>query len=140
MAEFVLKKMVEEAKIGSQFSIDSSATSREEIGNGMHRGTKEKLREKRIPFTDHRAMQLRASWYDSYDLFIGMDRANIRNMLSIFGSDPEQKVRLLLDYTADHRDIADPWYTDDFDATYEDIRRGCEGLLASLGFPLHSNR
>jgi protein-tyrosine phosphatase len=134
MAEFVLKDLVEKAGTASRFAIASSATSREEIGNGMHRGTKAKLREMHIPFTEHRANRLDASLYDRYDLFIGMDSANLRNMKAIFGSDPENKIHLLLEYTSRPGNIADPWYTDDFDTTYGDILEGCKGLLASLGF------
>jgi protein-tyrosine phosphatase len=132
MAEFVLKYMVGKLGLSDQFSIESSATSREEIGNGIHPGTKNKLKEAGIPFSNHRAIQLRSSDYDSYDLFVGMDENNLRNMARIFGSDSQEKIHRLLDYTPSPRDIADPWYTDNFDATYEDIRKGCLALLNSL--------
>lgn len=135
MAEFVLKDMVENLGLAKRFSIASSGTSQEEIGNGIHPGTKAKLREKGIPFGNHRSIQLRSSEYDSFDLFLGMDENNKRNMLRIFGSDPEGKIHRLLDYTPSPCDIADPWYTDDFEATFADVRKGCLGLLEHLKIP-----
>ncbi|AEV28941.1 protein-tyrosine-phosphatase [Sphaerochaeta pleomorpha str. Grapes] len=132
MAEFMLKDMVGKLGLSDQFCIASSATSREEIGNGIHPGTKAKLREQGIAFANHRAIQLRSSDYDSYDLLLGMDENNKRNMLRIFCSDPQEKIHRLLDYTPSPRDIADPWYTENFEATFKDIRQGCLGLLDYL--------
>jgi protein-tyrosine phosphatase len=133
MAEFVMKELVNTRKLSHVFSIESSATSTEEIGNPIHPGTKAKLKEEGIPFSNHRAIQLRRGDYDSYDLFVGMDDNNQRNMLRIFGSDSQQKIHRLLDFTPGPRNIADPWYTDDFEATFVDISKGCLGLLNHLG-------
>jgi len=129
MAEYVMKHLVKTAGLESEFFIDSAATSTEEIGNGVHHGTRRKLREAGIPCGDHRARQMTRIDYDKFDLLIGMDRANLRNMGRICGGDRDGKLRLLLQYTGSGRDIADPWYTGNFDATYEDILAGCTALL-----------
>ena len=134
MAEFVLKDMVEKMGIDDKFIIDSAATSTEEIGNPPHRGTVSKLRREGIPVREHRAVQLRREDYVKYDLIIGMDRWNIKNIDRICGGDPEGKVRLMLSFSGQGRDVADPWYTGDFDATYDDVCTGCKGLLKELGF------
>lgn len=135
MSEFVLKEMVSEQNLSDDFEIASAATSREEIGNDTHPGTKRKLDEMGIPYTKRKARQMTADDYDFYDYIIGMDEANIRNILRITGGDPDKKVSKLLDWTEVHDgryDIADPWYTGNFDLTYEDVVRGCEGLLDKL--------
>ena len=132
MAQYVLQDMVEKRGIADQFYIDSAATSTEEIGNGVHPGTRRKLREGGIYCGDHRARQLRREDYDRYDYILGMDQWNLRNMKRMLREDPEHKIGLLLDFTGHPRDIADPWYTGDFDATYEDVREGCEALLEYL--------
>jgi protein-tyrosine phosphatase len=132
MAEFVMKDMVNSLGLSHSFILESSATSTEEIGNPIHPGTKAKLKEEGIPFSNHKATQLRQGDYDSYDLFLGMDDNNQRNMLRIFGSDPQQKIHRLLDFTPVPGNIADPWYTDDFEATFADISKGCLGLLHHL--------
>ena len=133
MAEFVMKDLVRKAGLDKQFSISSAATSTEEIGNGVHSGTRRKLEQVGIPWDrSKRAIQLKRSDYHHYDLFLGMDSANLRNMLRILGGDPEDKVHLLLDYTPRPGDIADPWYTGNFDQTYDDILEGCTALLRSL--------
>ena len=129
MAEYVMKHLVKNAGLESEFFIDSAATSTEEIGNGVHHGTRRKLREAGIPCGDHRARQMTRIDYDRFDLLIGMDRANLRNMGRICGGDRDGKLRLLLQYAGSGRDIADPWYTGNFDATYEDILAGCTALL-----------
>ena len=129
ISEFVLKDMVEKRGLADMFYINSAATSREEIGNGVHHGTRRKLREMGIFCGDHRAVQMTKADYDAYDYLIGMDTANIRNMLRITGGDQEQKIHKLLDFSKRHGDIADPWYTGNFDATYVDVAEGCEGLL-----------
>ena len=129
MAEYVMKHLVEQLGAEGEYYIGSAATSREEIGNGVHPGTRNKLREMGIRCGDHRAVQMTREDYGRYDFLLGMDSANIRNMLRIAGGDPEGKIRRLLDGTAHPRDIADPWYTGDFDASYEDILEGCEALL-----------
>ena len=131
MAEYVMKDLVARAGLSSSFYIDSAATSREEIGNPVHHGTRHKLKEVGIPCGDHRARQMRASEYDEFDYIIGMDSWNIRNINRIIGNnDPDAKVSKLLDFT-DRRgaDIADPWYTGNFDVTYTDVKEGCEALL-----------
>jgi protein-tyrosine phosphatase len=137
MAEFVMKDMVNSLGLSHSFIIESSATSTEETGNSIHPGTKAKLKEEGIPFSNHRAIQLRKVDYESYDLFLGMDDNNLRNMLRIFGTDPQQKIHRLLDYTPASRNIADPWYTDNFKATFEDISKGCLELLNHLGIQSH---
>ena len=132
MAECVLKDMVKKRGLAQRFIIDSSATSTEEIGNPVHYGTRTRLRQAGVPLVEHRATQLKASDYGKYDYFIGMDASNRRNMLRILSGDPEGKVHLLLDFTDHPRDVADPWYTGNFDATYEDVVAGCEGLLDAV--------
>ena len=134
MAEFVMKALVEEAGLGGEFEIASAATSREEIGNGPHYGTVGKLRQVGIPVVPHRAIQMTRADYDRYDYLIGMDTANIRNMTRIAGGDPEEKIYKMLTFAGSGRDVADPWYTGDFEATYRDVVEGCEGFLKYLGY------
>lgn len=129
MAEYVMKDLVKKSGLEDSFYIDSAATSREEIGNQIHHGTRRKLQKMGIPCGDHRARQMKKSEYDEFDYIIGMDRENRRNMMRILGADPENKVQLLLDFTDSPRSIADPWYTGNFDITYDDIKEGCEALL-----------
>ena len=131
MAEFVLKDMVAKKGIADNFSITSTATSREEIGNGIHYGTRAKLNEMGVPFTEHRATQITPSDYKNYDYILVMDRNNLRNLNRIIGEDTDKKVYRLLDF-ADGGDIADPWYTGNFDDTYRDIVKGCEAFLKHL--------
>lgn len=134
MAEFVLKDMVQKRSEADRYVIASAATSTEEIGNPVHPGTQRALREHGIGgFGKKRARQLRPADYNEYDLLIGMDDANVRNMERMLGGDPERKIRKLLDFAGEDRSIADPWYTGDFAATYEDVVAGCEGLLRELG-------
>lgn len=132
MAEFVLKDMVKKAGLADQFEIASAATSTEEIGNPVHRGTRNKLRQVGISVDGKRAVQLQKSDYGKYDYLIGMDEWNIRNMLRILGGDPEGKVHKMLEFAGSGRDVADPWYTGDFEATYRDVVDGCEGLIKVL--------
>ena len=134
MAEFLLKSMVQEKGISDQFYIASAATSTEEIGNPVHYGTRKKLSEYGISCKGKYAVQMTRADYDRYDYLIGMDQWNIRNMQRIVGKDEKGKIRRLLDFTDHPRDTADPWYTGNFDITYEDIREGCEALLRYLGF------
>lgn len=129
MAEFVMKDMVKRAGADNQFYIASAATSTEEIGNPVHYGTRQKLSEFGISTAGKYAVHLRKSDYEKYDYLIGMEKANIRNMLRILKDDPENKVCRLLDFSERPRDIADPWYTGNFDVTYDDIKEGCEALL-----------
>lgn len=132
MAEFVFSDMIAKRGLSHKLSCASSATSTEELGNDIHYGTRRILDKYAIPYRRREATQLSHTDYDKYDLFVGMDAANIRNMLRIFGSDPEGKVVRLLDLTDRARDVADPWYTGDFETTYRDITRGCEALLDRL--------
>ena len=127
MAEFVMKDLVKKSNLQDQFTIDSCATSTEEIGRGMHSGTKRILEEKQIPYTNHVARQLTKQDYQEYDFLICMDQANIRNTLRIIQTDSQNKVRLLLE-----RDIRDPWYTGNFEETYTDVLTGCTNLLNEL--------
>lgn len=132
MAEFVLKDMVAKRGLKDQFFIASAATSMEEIGNPVHHGTRNKLAQYGISTAGKHAVHMERSDYKKYDYIIGMDSWNYKNMLRIVGEDPEQKISLLLDYTDRPGDVADPWYTGDFDKTYEDVVTGCEGLLAHI--------
>ena len=132
MAEFVMKDLVQKAGLDGQLAIASAATSTEEIGNPVYPPARRKLAEHGIRCNGKRARQLRRDDYTRYDLLIGMDRANVRNMERICGGDPEGKLHLLLEYTARPGEVADPWYTGDFQATWEDVEAGCTGLLQSL--------
>lgn len=132
MAEFVMKDLVQRANRQSQFYIASAATSTEEIGNPVHRGTREKLKSVGISTAGKTAVQMKGSDYAKYDYLIGMDSWNIRNMLMISGGDPEGKVHKLLEFAGSSRDVADPWYTGDFESTYRDVLAGCQGLLKQL--------
>lgn len=132
MAHFLFQDMVNKAHLDSHFYIDSAATSREEIGNPPHHGTVNKLREVGIPVLPHKAVQLTRRDYEKYDYLIGMDDWNIRNMMKILKADPKNKVKKLLDFAGSGRDIADPWYTGNFDKTYEDIQEGLCALLNEI--------
>ncbi len=132
MAESVFTHIVTQNHLSHLFEINSAATSREEIGNGPHYGTVNKLRQVGIPVIPHRAVQMTQADYEAYDYLIGMDTANIRNMNRIAGGDPDGKIYKLLTFADSGRDVADPWYTGDFDATYRDVVDGCEGFLRFL--------
>lgn len=132
MAESVMTHLVKQKKLENSFYINSAATSREEIGNPPHYGTVGKLREVNIPLIPHRAVQMTAQDYTQYDYLIGMDTANIRNMTRIAGGDKDSKIYKLLSFAGSGRDVADPWYTGDFDATYADVTEGCNGLLRHI--------
>lgn len=129
MAEYILKDMVRKRGLEDCFYIDSAATSREEIGNSVYPPARRKLRQMQVPCGDHRAVQVTKADYDAYDYLIIMDRYNRRNLMRIIGDDPEGKVHELLSFCGISRDVADPWYTGDFDQTYEDIVAGCEAFL-----------
>ena len=129
MAESVMTHIVNQAGLGSEFQIFSAATSREEIGNSPHYGTVAKLREVGIPLVPHRAVQMTKKDYEIYDYLIGMDDWNIKNMQRITGGDPLHKMYKLLEFAGSTRDIADPWYTGNFDVTYDDIMEGCMAFL-----------
>ena len=132
MAEFIMKELVRKEGLSDLFDIASRATSYEEIGNDMYPPAKEKLLKEGVPFSRRRAARLTRAEYESYDLIICMDKMNVRNTLRIIGEDSDNKLRLLSDYAGLSRDIADPWYSGDFDRAYEDILSGCIGLLSEL--------
>ena len=132
MAESVMTYLVKQRHMDNQFYINSAATSREEIGNTPHHGTVRKLKEVGIPVVPHRATQMTAQDYKEYDYLIGMDTANIRNMNRIAGGDPEGKIYKLLTFAGSGRDVADPCYTGDFDATYNDVLEGCTAFLNKI--------
>lgn len=132
MAEFVMKDIVRKNGEEALFDIASAATSNEEIGNPVHPGTAEVLAAAGIPCEGKYARRLRSGDYAAWDLIIGMDTANVRNMMRMFGGDPDNKVKKLLEYAGSEDDIADPWYTGDFDATYDDVLAGCWGLYRFL--------
>ena len=136
MAEFIFKNLIVQNDTKNQYVISSSATSTEEIWNGIgnpvYPPAREELAKHGIGCNGKRAVQLQKSDYDKYDLFIGMDSNNIRNMHRIFGSDPENKIHKLMEYAGSGNDVADPWYSDRFDITYNDVYMGCVSLLDKL--------
>lgn len=132
MAEFVFKDMVKKAGLDGEIYVESAATSREQIGCDTHPGTKRKLTENGIAFSKRGARQMTAADYDKFDYIIGMDDANVRNIMRITGGDPDDKIHKLLDFAGKDRSIADPWYTGNFDETYDDVTEGCKGLLETL--------
>ncbi len=132
MAEFVMKDLVQKAGLDGGFVIDSAATSTEEIGNPVYPPARRKLAEHGIGCAGHAARQMQRADYSRYDLLIGMDQENLYNMRRICGGDPEGKIHLLLDYTARPGSVADPWYTGDFERTWQDVLEGCRALLARL--------
>lgn len=129
MAEFIMKDLVEQAGRSAEFSIASAATSREELGNEVYFPAKKKLREHGISCEGKTARQMTRQDYRDYDLLIGMDRRNLENMRRISGGDPEQKLHLLMKFAGKHSEVADPWYTGDFEATWQDVLEGCQGPL-----------
>ena len=129
MAEFVMKDLVRKAGQEKQFLIESAATSTEEIGNGVYPPARRKLAEHGISCQGKTARQMTRGDYDRYDLLIGMDSMNIRNMIRICGGDPQGKIRMLMDFTKRPGDVADPWYTGDFESTWIDVLEGCEALM-----------
>ena len=136
MAEFIMKELVAKKGLQNKFIIASSATSNEEIingvGNRMYPPAQAELRRNGVPFEPRRATRLTADDYGKYDLIIGMDSANIRNMHRILCGDPENKIHKLMEYTSTPSDVSDPWYNDRFDIAYRDILKGCQGLLNTL--------
>ena len=132
MAEFLMKALVAERGLSEQFEIASAATSSDEIGNPVYPPVAALLRERGISCKGKTARQLRRGDYERYDYIIGMEESNRRSMLRLFGSDPEGKLSLLMDYTGRPHDVADPWYTRDFRAAERDIETGCRALLDTL--------
>ena len=134
MAEFVLKDMVRKRGMEDRFEIASAATSREEIGNPVYPPARRKLAEHGIACSGHYARQMTKEDYDRYDMIICMDDNNKRNIMRMTGGDPDNKISLLLDFTErTGQQVADPWYTGNFDATWRDVTEGCEGLLGGYG-------
>ena len=130
MAEFVMKKLVKDAALSDKFEIESAATSTEEIGNPVYPPARRKLADHGIGCMGHHARQMTKADYDRYDLIVCMDHANVRNVQRITGGDPKHKIRLLLDCTdRPGEEVADPWYTGNFDAAWRDVTEGCAGLL-----------
>ena len=128
-----MKDLVEKAGVADRFHIESAATSREEIGNPVYPPARRKLAEHGIGCEGHAARQITARDYQDYDLLIAMDSANLRNMRRFYGGDPADKIHMLLDYAGrPGEEVADPWYTGDFQATWQDVSAGCAGLLAQL--------
>lgn len=136
MAEFIFRELLRERGLADAFFVASSATSSEEIlggvGNPVYPPARRELERHGISCNGKRAVRLTAADYPRYDLFIGMDNANVRNMKSILGGDPDGKIRRLMDYTSRPGEVADPWYSDRFDVTFRDVSEGCAGLLESL--------
>ena len=132
MAEFIMKDLVTKAGLSEQFEISSAATSTEEIGSPVYPPARRKLTEHGIDCSGKRARQLTNADYNRYDLLIGMDQANLRNMHRICGDDYGEKMHLLMEYTNRPGEVADPWYTRDFDATWCDVEDGCQGLLTLI--------
>ena len=132
MAEFVLKEILRQRGMEQGCEVASMATSTEELGSDIHYGTRNILRKKGIPYSSRRAVQITCRDYEEYDRIIGMDCWNISNLRRISGGDPENKVRLMMEYTGGARDVDDPWYTGDFEKTYADILAGCTALADAL--------
>ena len=132
MAEFCMKQLVSEANRSDEFEIASAATSTEELGNSVYPPARRLLERKGIDCSGKTARQITAGDYLYYDLIIGMDNANMRNMKRFWGGDPEGKIRMLLDYTQRPGEVADPWYSGDFETTWRDVYAGCKGLLEEI--------
>ncbi len=132
MAEFVMKDLVKQAGLSDHFEIASAATSTEELGNSVYPPARRELQAHGISCAGKTARQITRRDYDYYDYLIAMDQNNLRNMRPFFGTDPEKKISLLLDHAGIHRDVADPWYTGDFTATWDDVQVGCQALLREL--------
>ena len=132
MAQFVMEWLVEQRGLKGEYHIDSKATSTEELGNPPYPPARRKMQAVGLPMHEHYASQISRSDYAKFDLIIGMDDANIRNMNRIFGGDPDNKIFKLREFTGSHEDIADPWYTGNFDITYDQVLAGCTALLDRL--------
>ena len=132
MAEFVMKDLTAKAGRAEEFHIESAATSREELGNPVYPPARKLLNSKGIDCSGKRARQITKKDYDNFDLLIGMDEMNMVNMRRVFGDDPEGKIHKLMDFTGRPGDVADPWYTGDFETTWTDVLEGCENLLKQL--------
>ena len=132
MAEFVMKDLVRRAGLENKIFVASAACRRDEIGSDTYLGTREKLDEMGVPYQRRRAVQITKADYDSYDYIVAMDMENIRDLDRLSGGDPKKKVRRLMEFAGEDRDVADPWYTGNFDVTYMDVLKGCKALLKGL--------
>ena len=132
MAEFVMKECLQERGLSDRVHVESAATSTEELGNPVHRGTRRILAAKGIDCSGKTARQMSGADYERFDMLIGMDEENVRRMRAIFGGDPDGKISKLLTFAGSSRSIADPWYTGDFETTYRDVEQGCEALCDYL--------
>ena len=132
MAEFVMKHLVREAGLADKILVESKALHRDEIGSDTHRGTRKVLRAHNIPFSKRRATLMTAADYSAFDYILGMDTENMHDLDRLTGGDPDGKVHRLLSYIDEERDVADPWYTGNFDVTYRDVDAGCRALLQEL--------
>ena len=132
MAEFVMKELADQYGLSYDIYVESAATSSEEIGNPVYPPVRRLLNRHGIDCSAKRARRLTKADYDKFDYIIGMDRWNQRNMMGLFGKDPAKKVHLLMDFTDHPKDVADPWYTDDFETTWNDVNKGCLGLLQRI--------
>ncbi|MBQ3458524.1 MAG: low molecular weight phosphotyrosine protein phosphatase [Synergistaceae bacterium] len=132
MAEFIMKHLISRAGLSEQFTISSAATTTKELGNDIYPNAKAELKRRGIPFEKRRARQIRSDEYAGWDLIIAMDRENLAGIERIVGDDPEHKVWLLLSFAGEEKSVSDPWFTRNFARAYDDILRGCEGLLGSL--------
>ncbi len=132
MAEFYMKELVRRAGLSDRIYVASAATSQEQIGCDTYYATKDKLREKGIPFTKRAAVQMTRKDYSTYDYIIGFDARNDAAIKRITGGDPDHKIYSLMQFIGSDREVPDPWYTRNFDATYEDVELGCKGLLETI--------
>ena len=132
MAEFVMRELVRRAGMSDRVEVASAACRRDEIGSDIHYGTRDVLTREGIPFEPRRARLVTYADYGEYDYIVGMDEENMRDLARLTKGDPEGRVHLLMEFAQQSRDVADPWYTGNFDATYRDVRRGCEALLEKI--------
>lgn len=132
MAEFVMKDLVCRSGHQDEIFVASAACRRDEIGSDTHWGTKEKLRKEGVAFTPRRAVQVTKKDYEEYDYLVAMDDENMNDLMRLTDNDPEHKVSLLLSFAGEEREVADPWYTGNFDVTYDDVLKGCQALLAKI--------
>ncbi len=132
MAEFVMKDLVRRAGLENKIFVASAACRRDEIGSDTYLGTREKLDEMGVPYQKRRAVQITRDDYESYDYIVAMDMENMRDLDRLSGGDPQKKLHRLMEFSGEDRDVADPWYTGDFDTTYMDVLKGCKALLKSL--------
>lgn len=132
MAEFIMKDIVKSEGLEQEFQIESAATSREEIGNPVYPPVRRMLKEHGIDCAGKTARQLQKQDYEKYDFMIGMDQQNLHNMYRICGGDFDNKMHLLMDFTDHPGSVADPWYTRDFNATWQDVMEGCKGLIGFI--------